>query len=1422
MMPSLPFIRFNHITFVLLLSVLLLKSASGHINLPNQLVNHVGEEISFKIPTDGEPATYGANHLPVGLMVDANTGIVSGTIHEAGSFEVRFHQSWTNADVIHSAYVTWHILEKDELREFQVFTKVYEVQVNDDLSNISGVLNDRYQVSRTGTFPGNATYNAELNRFGGSISTAGIYEVKIEQTVGPSTWYTTIVFVVKPIGNVSRLSLPLSGAYSGMIQYKGSYYWPSLAGILITTNLFGDWQPAGFQPEGLIYDLEIFKDRLIAATDGGVWMSEDGVQFEFIGVPDIENVERIIPGPEGVFIECNAFNQARLYYSTDGAKWTSVEFPAATIASLSPSTLNRLVSVGEEFYVSEHPDFLVSSDGSAWARMTTEGLDARLPDTGFQYGNGKLAFIQDGGVYFGTSLSDWSFTSLPPGYVWHALLFRGDRFFVVGRDAGFTGASHVIYSSKNGENFIPVDPGDNILFVHSIALIEDRLIIEERANSGASNGVLVTGEAAVPSAFFSGVIPFVAGEPLFVPLSQTSGNFTSIKAYGLPLGVKFDESRGVIYGAPKQRITGTREVVFVPEANGIPGIVSRGEYVISGGPGDFPQFSRDYVSGLVGERFEESLFLWPHAGPNDTTSKVTLSGHPSWLRFDSQNSKLIGTPTQATISSFTVHGKNLYGETSKEIALVISSTVFDRLPYISNSNYSTEFFTDVGGLVFSNSGDGLLWSEDMEIWKAATPYKRTDNGVVYFKNRFYVYDQPGIYTSDDGKTWSAEPISGIDYFEDQSLFVSGEHMYLVANNQLLSTSDGENWEPVGGNLPANNLVKHVGNYFFAYNRGFSTIIHRSADGINWERASGTSGGLPIADIVYGNGVYVAATANGFTISDYVLRSTDGRNWTKVTLPIHEAMDLRPIAFGRGKFHLVTDKASYMSSPDGLTWEGTTYPESHLPPHIDFINFVRGRVLAGGSFGELYEINEIQPTVEMPYSESFKLGEQIYVPIETTGTVTDFTLLGLPPGLRLLKGSGGIFGTPTEPGNYRVTIIAHSESTFSQPVTYWVNIYEGDPQISLKDSPYFEYEEVHINYPVHTPDNYSEDWYLQSPNLPPGLTITGLDIDGRLDNGVYPFILDLMSESGKLIESKPVTLYVSKKVFQNSGYQFSELNAEVGIPMTESFLFENPDVVSGVTGLPEGLSFNNSTKQLAGTPTKVGKFVLEVSFLSSSDKWYLELVVGENFGILNTINGTFNPGTHFFEFEFPSSESSGATFQWYQGDEPLDDGNGISGTTTSKLSVEDISMLNLQQLRLKLSKNQTEKFVRAGFPVGGAEYYGWASRAGLSGEQAEPSHNGLNIGYPNLFAFLQGAENAKDIIHPQTFREGDFAGIRFTTTGIWDQENLSVLAAMDIRDVRHKLVPKMISEENGMLVWEALFYAPDKSTSFFELQVLIPD
>lgn len=105
------------------------------------------------------------------------------------------------------------------------------------------------------------------------------------------------------------------------------------------------------------------------------------------------------------------------------------------------------------------------------------------------------------------------------------------------------------------------------------------------------------------------------------------------------------------------------------------------------------------------------------------------------------------------------------------------------------------------------------------------------------------------------------------------------------------------------------------------------------------------GGAPkIKSIAYGNGKYVLITSVGV-----IYHSTDAINWTKVTLP--DASDLYDVygsisnvCFGNGKF-LAYTHASLYSSIDGATW--TSVPTNGY--RIGRISYANGRWWGSGQY-----------------------------------------------------------------------------------------------------------------------------------------------------------------------------------------------------------------------------------------------------------------------------------------------------------------------------------------------------------------------------------------------------------------------------------------------------------------------------------------
>jgi len=104
----------------------------------------------------------------------------------------------------------------------------------------------------------------------------------------------------------------------------------------------------------------------------------------------------------------------------------------------------------------------------------------------------------------------------------------------------------------------------------------------------------------------------------------------------------------------------------------------------------------------------------------------------------------------------------------------------------------------------------------------------------------------------------------------------------------------------------------------------------STDGVTWtRRSSGTVSGL--SSVAYGNGKFVAVgnkTTDGFSLSNVELTSANGTTWTQ---QITATAD-HGIAYGNGVFVGLTDGNYIIKSTDGMNWTPilTTDPDLNSP------------------------------------------------------------------------------------------------------------------------------------------------------------------------------------------------------------------------------------------------------------------------------------------------------------------------------------------------------------------------------------------------------------------------------------------------------------------------------------------------------------
>lgn len=174
-----------------------------------------------------------------------------------------------------------------------------------------------------------------------------------------------------------------------------------------------------------------------------------------------------------------------------------------------------------------------------------------------------------------------------------------------------------------------------------------------------------------------------------------------------------------------------------------------------------------------------------------------------------------------------------------------------------------------------------------------------------------------LETSDVATTWtqSAAPASGI--WAGMS-YGAGKFVAVMDNSTTaMYSSDGINWS--ASSLPNTNTrwlgTAYVNNKFIAF--GVGTNAASSTDGVNWSPYSLSAAGAAWLRLAYGNGAYVMIGASGWRA--YSTTGASG-SWTQSFL----SPGFINVVYGNGKFVATSADVSGTSrytytSTDGINW-----------------------------------------------------------------------------------------------------------------------------------------------------------------------------------------------------------------------------------------------------------------------------------------------------------------------------------------------------------------------------------------------------------------------------------------------------------------------------------------------------------------------
>lgn len=189
--------------------------------------------------------------------------------------------------------------------------------------------------------------------------------------------------------------------------------------------------------------------------------------------------------------------------------------------------------------------------------------------------------------------------------------------------------------------------------------------------------------------------------------------------------------------------------------------------------------------------------------------------------------------------------------------------------------------------------------------------------IAYGNSKFVMIQYDGSKTvySADGVSWTA----GGDLPSSnnwRTLFFDGSKFIALGAAKGAYSTNGTSWTAltIEANTDWNAIAYGSGKYVAVPQNSCHKFMH-SSDGISWTTYNAPTE-ASVWGIAFGNGVFVAVAYN----KDSVYTSTDGVNWTAVSVPLNY---WRSVAFGNGVFIAVSNKLggtkNMMYSADGSVW-----------------------------------------------------------------------------------------------------------------------------------------------------------------------------------------------------------------------------------------------------------------------------------------------------------------------------------------------------------------------------------------------------------------------------------------------------------------------------------------------------------------------
>ncbi|WP_414055463.1 Ig-like domain-containing protein [Macrococcus equi] len=636
---------------------------------------------------------------------------------------------------------------------------------------------------------------------------------------------------------------------------------------------------------------------------------------------------------------------------------------------------------------------------------------------------------------------------------------------------------------------------------------------------------------------------------------------------GLPDGVTYDPTTGVISGTPTQ--TGVYPVTVTSvDANGN---TTTETFIITVNDVNAP-----VITPIADVTTPEDQPMTPiMVTVDDPTATTTVSGLPNGVTYDPATGVISGTPTDPGTYPVTVTSVDPDGNTS--------STTFT----ITVTDATAPAITPIADVTTPEDQPMTPITVVVDDPTATTVVTGLPAGVTYDPTSGVISGtptEPGTYPI----TVTSVDAAGNTSTETFVITVTDHTAPAITPIDDVTTPEDKVMFPID---------------VITDDKAAIIAVTGLPAGVTYDPALGAIVGTPVDQGVYPVTVTATDAAGNTSTETFVINVTDQTPPTIAPIADVETPEDVAITPITVVVNDPTATTTVTNLPPALTYDPATGVISGiptLPGSYDVL--VTSTDAAGNTSTEVFNITVTDVTSAhiLPINDVVTPEDEPMTPITVVldDPTASATVTGLPAGVTYDPISGVISGTPTEPGAYPVTVTSIDSSGNTETEIFTITVTDKVPPVITAIDDVTTPEDQPMTPIKVTVDDPTATTTVSA--LPAGVTYepsTGVISGTPTEPGTYPITVTSVDTLGNT-STETFNIIVTDKTAPVIA-PIADVTTPEDKPMTPiTVTVDDKTATTTVDGLPVGVTYNPSTGQISGTPTEPGTYPVTVTSVDS--------------------------------------------------------------------------------------------------------------------------------------------------------------------------------------------------------------------------------